>query len=361
MKATLFIKVKSLIWGVLPFCLFTFLPGHSQEITRLTPGRTPDGLVYFLPKTAVRINLLVEKKTFKPGRFAKYADKYLRLPDVEQEEQVTYRIADCSLTTFGIRDTSKCYTIRLKGGYCETAEVKLSDDGVLQAINAEPAVPIVRPPFRPAPKPKTTNPQQYLNAEALSASTGAKMAELTAQQLQELQEQRQQLITGEADEMPQDELQLKRMLQEIDNERQALITLFTGTVTRDTTEHVLIICPDKPVNREVVFRLSSRLGLVDKDDLSGIPFYLSVENLYPASYGVPDNKKMEGFLVNMPGMARLTLFQENMQLASFDIPFAQFGLVELREVSIFKRYVTHMRLNPSTGAVDYLHADTEKK
>ena len=39
------------------------------------------------------------------------------------------------------------------------------------------------------------------------------MAEITAQQIQELQERRQQLATGEADEMPQDEQQLRLMLQ----------------------------------------------------------------------------------------------------------------------------------------------------
>ena len=332
----------------------------QPEITQLAPGRTPDGLVYFLPKTAVRFHLLIEKKTYKPGQFAKYAEKYLRLSDIEQDEQVAYSIVDYSLTTIGIRDTSKCFSVRLKGGYCETAEVKLSDDGVLLAINSEPAKSIIRPPFRPSPKPATVNPRQYLNADVLAASNIAKMAELTVQQMQELREQRQQLITGEADEVPQDEQQLNRMLQEIDKEHKALMSLFTGSVTRDTIERTIVICPEKAFNREVLFRLSNRLGLVDKDDLSGIPFYLSIENLYPATYGVPENKKLEGIFVNRPGMARLTLYQEGLQLASFDVPLAQFGLIELREGSVFKRYVTHMRLNPATGAVDYMHADTEK-
>ena len=332
----------------------------QPEATKMTPGRTPEGVVYFLPKTAIRFNLLVEKKTYQPGQFAKFADKYLHLSNVEQNRQVTYSIVDYSLTTVGVRDTSKCYAVRLKGGKCETAELRLSDDGVLQAINEEPMEAVVRPPFRSAPKGKTVDPRKYMGADVLSASNSAKQAELVVAQMMELQEARQQLITGEADETPQDEQQLHRMLREIDTEREALMSLFTGTVSRDTTEHSLTVCPEAPVDREVVFRLSARRGLVDKDDLSGTPFYMTVENVNPASYPTAENKKNEGFFVNKPGIARVTLYQESHQLGVFELPFAQFGFVELRDGNLFKRYITHMRLNPTTGAVEYLYADSGK-
>ena len=117
---------------------------------------------------------------------------------------------------------------------------------------------------------------------------------------------------------------------------------------------------DKEVERDVVFRLSKRLGIVDNDDLSGVPFYLSLKNLHPANYNAPEDKKQEGYFVNVPGMARLTLYQEDQQLASFDIPVAQFGFVELRDGSIFKRYLTHMQLHPATGAVVKMHSDNEE-
>lgn len=327
------------------------------ETTRLEAGRSAEGAVYFLPKTELRIHLLVEKKTFTPGEFAKYAEKYLHLQGVEQERQITYSVADYSITQIGVRDTSKCFAVRLKGGKCETAELKFSDDGVLLAVNTEPAALIGRQAFRSFAKPAAVNGRQFMTAEAKGASSAAKMAELTAQQLAELQESRQQLITGEADETPQDEQQLARMLSEIDRQSSALMSLFTGVVTRDTTERVITVCPDEEIDRMVLFRLSQKLGVVDSDDLSGVPFYMSVENLYPASHPAAENKKNEGFFVNVPGMARVTLYQQNMQLAAFDVPLAQFGFVTLRDGSLFKRYVTRMRLNPATGAVDTLSAE----
>lgn len=326
----------------------------------MTPGRTPNGLVYYLPKTAVRFNLLIEKKTYTPGRFARYAEKYLHLPNIEQEPQVSYRVAQYDVTQFGVRDTSKCFAVKMKGGRLETAEVKLSKDGVLQAINADPVQPLERKAFKPAPQPKPVNAHQYLSADVLAASNLAKMAELTAQQIGELQEDREQLITGDADDMPQDDQQLNHMLKEIDKERDALMSLFIGTVSRDTTEHVITIIPDHEVQSEVLFRLSRRLGLVDKDDLSGTPFYMALKNMTPTRYGIPENKKLEGIYVNIPAMMRLTLFQDETELGYFDLPMAQFGFMELRDGSLFKRYNTHMRLDPATGAVDFMRSDAEK-
>ena len=337
------------------------LPSAAQPITKLEPGRTPEGAVYFLPKTAVRITLLVERKVYQPGQYAQYADQFLHLSNVELDRQTTYSIVDYAITTIGQRDTSKCYSIRLKGGKCETAELKMSEDGVLLAVNDEPIATVARQAFRSAPKSKATDPRKYLNAEVLAASSLSRQAELIATQIAELQESRHQLITGEADEMPEDERQLSRMLREIDMERDGLMSLFTGTVTRDTTEHTLTVCPTAPTEREVLFRLSAKRGLVDKDDLSGTPFFMSVENLYPAEHPTPENKKLDGFYVNRPGMARLTLLQDERQLAAFELPLAQFGFVELLDGSLFKKYVTHMRLHPATGAVDSLQADDEKK
>ena len=48
-------------------------------LSQYRPGVTPEGAVYFLPKTALRISVLVEKTTYEPGDFAPYAQRYLRV------------------------------------------------------------------------------------------------------------------------------------------------------------------------------------------------------------------------------------------------------------------------------------------
>jgi hypothetical protein len=51
-------------------------------ISQYKPGVTSEGAVYYLPKTAIRITLQVEKTTYTPGEFCKYSEKYLRIKDV---------------------------------------------------------------------------------------------------------------------------------------------------------------------------------------------------------------------------------------------------------------------------------------
>ena len=338
--------------------MFTVQCYAQPEIAQLEPGQTADGVIYYLPKTAVRIHLLIEKQTYTPGQFARYAEHYLQLKGIQQQEQISQRIISIELSTFGVRDTSKCYSVRLKGK-AETAEIRLSEQGTLLAINDEPlALPQpIQPVLNVNPIPPLT---PLLSSETISAGSTAKMAELTAQQIQELQERRQQLATGEADEMPQDEQQLRLMLQQIDQKTSQLMAQFTGTVRRDTAQHVLTLCPEREMKHEVLFRISRRLGLVDSDDLSGIPYYIDLKNLNPAEHPAPENKKPSGFFVNVPGMAQLTVSQEDQPLAQFDVPLAQFGFTELRDGDLFRRYVTHLQLHPATGAVVRQQVELEK-
>ena len=117
---------------------FSLLTSSAQpETIQLQPGQTPDGIVYYLPKTMLRIHLLVEKQTYTPGQFARYAERYLRLKGVAQQEQVSQRVVRCDVTSIGVRDTSKCYTVKLKGK-AQTADIRLSDQGTLLAVNDEP-------------------------------------------------------------------------------------------------------------------------------------------------------------------------------------------------------------------------------
>ncbi|MBQ7419459.1 MAG: DUF4831 family protein [Prevotella sp.] len=339
------------------------LSAQPVSTSLLSSDKMPEGTVYYLPKTVVHFHLLVEKKTYTPGIFSKYAGKYLQLTDIPQEPNTTHRLIHFELSQTGVRDTSKCFIVNLKGKSA-TAEIIRSEDGVLLAVNDTPMT--VRQPlsFRATPQKQISDPMHYLNTEVITATSMAKKAELTAMQLAELQEHRQQLITGEAEEMPNDREQLQLMLDEIDRTSKALLTLFTGTTSCDTTEHHITLCPDREIKREVLFRISQPLGLVDKDDLAGIPFYLTLEDLHQHTqqqFDFPENKKEGGFYANIPGIVRLTLYREDQPLATYDYPFAQFGFTELHGGALFKRYPTHLRLNPVTGAVERLYAEMPEK
>ena len=284
----------------------------QPESTPVKAGRTPEGIIYFLPKTELKFHLLIEKTTYRPGIFAKYAERYLQLSEIEQAEEETYRLIDCVVEQTAVRDTSKCFAVRFKGGKCETAEVHVSEDGILQAINAEPLKAPRYVPFTPSAKRSQPQSRRYLSAEILAAGSTAKVAELTASQLVDLQLHRRQLITGEADDMPKDARQLQLMLDE----------------------------------------------MVDKDDLSGVPYYMTIEDLHhttPDIFEKPLDKKNRGIYANVPGRIRVSLHRNDEQLCSFEFLAPQFGFLELRGADLFKRFQTHLQMNPLTGAIESLH------
>ena len=340
-------------------------PATAQTArSQYQPGVTPSGAVYYLPKTAVRIAVRVEKTTYTPGEFSRYAERYLRLRDVAQEPSTSYRVIAVEQSAVGVADTSKVYAVEFNAK-TSASNVALAENGVLLAVNATPR-DVERPAvFKPAPKPAQLNPREYLNEEILAAGSTAKMAELTAQEIYDIRESRNLLTRGQADFMPKDGEQLRLMLTQLDAQNTALTQMFAGTTVRDTTEHIVTFCPSEETDRKVVFRFSRRLGLVDDDDLAGTPYYISIEDLHAVprlnEEAAAKRKRQNGLYVNVPGRLRSTLYAGIEQLSSAEYPAAQFGHVELLSGDLFnKRYTTHLWLSPLTGAVDRLEAEQPK-
>ena len=337
----------------------------QTAVSTYLPGVTPEGALYLLPKTGIKVTIFVEKTTYTPGELCKYADRYLRIKDASPTPSVSYRITDIRQEAFAVADTSKHYAIEFNAKTVAT-NVRLSDDGILLAINGEPNKLPVSKPFVAAPRPTIVNPRQYMNEETLAAGSTAKMAELIAQDIYEIRESRNLLVRGQADNMPKDGEQLRLMLNQLDKQDQAMTSLFIGTITKDTTEHTITIIPDKASDQQVLFRFSQKLGLLESDDLAGVPYYYKVEDLKtvpPVEVVEPKkkNKQAQGIYVNVPGKLRSTISDANGVIDTAEFPAGQFGNVELLSGALFnKRYTTRLWLNPLSGAVEKIDVEQPK-
>ena len=357
------------------------------QISNYRPGVTTDGAIYYLPKTALRIHVQIEKTTYQPGDFSRYAQRYLRLNDVQQEPSVGFRVLGISQEAIAVPDTTKVYALKFNAKSA-TANIHLSDDGCLLAINAEvhqasPSAP-ERATLDYSHYSKTieapsgavggasgslSSVRRYLTEEILSAGSTAKMAELTAREIYDLRENRSLLIKGQADFMPKDGEQLRLMLQQLDEQDRALTSMFAGVTTCDTTDYFILVFPETIKERRVLFRLSQLDGLVDPDDLSGTPYYIIIDNLNTVApvdeVAAAKTKKKQyeaGVYVNVPGRLRSTILQGIDPLLSQEFPAPQFGNVELLSADLFnKRYTTHLWVNALTGAVDRLEAELPTK
>lgn len=345
-------------------CYFSVTLAQTAVSTYL-PGVTPEGAIYFLPKTGIKITILVERTTYTPGELCKYAERYLRIKDTSPTPSISYHITDIRQEAFAVADTSKHYAIEFNAKTVAT-NVRLSDDGILLAINTEPNKLHLTKPFVAAPRPAYVNPRQYMNEETLAAGSTAKMAELIAQDIYEIRESRNLLVRGQADNMPKDGEQLRLMLNQLDKQDQAMTSLFTGTITKDTTEHTITIVPDKASDKQVLFRFSQKLGLLDQDDLAGVPYYYIIEDLKtvpPAEIIDPkkQKKQAQGIYVNVPGKLRSMISDAQGTAITAEFPAGQFGNVELLSGALFnKRYTTRLCLNPLSGAVEKIDVDQIK-
>ena len=286
----------------------------------------------------------IEKNSYTPGRFQKYTSKYYGVVPVSNKE-INYSIVNLGMETIGIPDSSQLFTIHLKGK-SKGADVRLSDRGQLLAINAEPREMKLRAPFQPAPKVKPMR-TKYSNMKSSSEESEQRLAQEAIDRIVAVQEKINKLKLGEPVE-----LEAGETLESLKREDKALTSLFFGTELKDTTEQVIIVIPEKEVNRQVMFRLNPTNGKVSTTATTGVPYYLTVEDAhsYPKPrYELPDNKKEGCVYTRVPGKIKVTIHREDSFMGSFDIYAAQFGFIDELAGTLFKNYRVQMVLSPIVG------------
>lgn len=342
--------------------LITTIAAAAMTIAATAANKPTEGLTYFLPKTAVRMQVLVEKTTTTPGQLANYAKIYFQ-KDAPTQPSADYRIVGYKFSTEGRADESKQFAVSVDKKHT-VLSVDTDVNGCLLAINTKGDKAAAPTTFTPAPQPTPLNPYDYMSQDILSAGNLPKMAQLVAQEIYDIRDSRNQLSRGEADFMPKDGEQLRLMYAQLNTQEAALMQLFLGTTKVDTTEHVVTFVPEPSAKRTVVFRFSKKFGFATADDLSGEPYYMNIdnENSIMAAPAVAEEAKKEKdefqLGVSLPGKIRLTLTADGTNKVYFETYAAQFGKVEMLSGALFgKKFTSKIKLDAATGAVTKL--DTE--
>ena len=166
------------------------------------------------------------------------------------------------------------------------------------------------------------------------------------------------IVSGEADNMPPDGEAMKLVLQQLTDQEQALTTLFIGRRQRKTTFHEVRIVPQDDLNKEVLFRFSEKLGLLDADDLGGQPVYLNLHATERAPELDPKEaekkeKMLKGIVYNVPGKARVEIETGTKKLYQGEVQIVQFGTREGLAPVMFddKKAPVKVFFYPETGAI----------
>lgn len=328
----------------------------QTQVSEFNPGIAANGVNYALPTTQLRVNVSAVKVVYTPGEYAKYADRYLHIAGVAAEPSTTWKVTQLDVYQEGVPDTSKIYTVKLKDKTVAPM-VQLTPSGVLVAVNTKAeledhALPAVRT------NQHKRDARQYLTEDILSATSVAKRAELTAQEILDIRESKNAIKRGQVESMPQDGASLKIVLDELNAQEEALTQLFTGYADTTFTAKTYTVQPTADMNKEVLFRFSKKLGFVDADDLAGEPYYITLKNQHTVV--LPDEKekakrKIEGLVYNMPSMASVNICTMQGTLYEREMPFAQFGIIDTLSPTLFNKGATiKLTLNPATGGIMHL-------
>lgn len=317
------------------------------------------GVTYSLPKTSLVVTAEITQVTCKAGPYHKYAEKHLGVKDAVMSDHVYYELTKVYLQNKGVPDDENTYIVEFKPK--TTAPfVYLTDDGLLCAINTDytPAESVVSVAKRSAQQAEKESSSAVMTEELLMAGSVTRQAEVAARQIYKLRENRMDILSGEADNMPPDGEAMKIVLQQINDQEQALTALFIGEKRRKTTFHETRIVPEDDLKREVLFRFSEKLGVLDADDLGGTPIYLTLRATDRAPELDPKEaekkaKSMKGIIYNVPGKAEATIEMGDERLYRGEVQVVQFGTHEALAPVIFedKKAPVKITFYPETGAI----------
>jgi hypothetical protein len=353
-------KKIALILGLYVFVLIPAFAQYNRYFNK-NGEKSFYGIQYVLPQTYINIQLSATKTMFTPGEFCQYAERYLKLTDVPTEASVRWTFNGAKMKLESRPDSSKTFFVPMDEKMTAPL-MELTPEGVVKSINMalQPVTtvsdntPSVSLTLKEAPG---IDPHSLLSEEILMAGSTSKMAELVAKEIYNIRESRSSLIKGEADNLPKDGAQLKLMLDNLDAQEKALTSMFSGTY-KSENKSVTVPVEISEMNNKVVSRFSEAFGIVDKGDLSGRPFYMTIQKVETTDLQAQNEdkekkkEKDEGVAYNMPGRASVMLKDGNKQVATADFVVTQFGGIGYLAPTLFnKKSTVSVRFDPMTGAL----------
>lgn len=334
---------------------------QGQQTKVLTADKHNEyGLVYTLPRTALRIVVTATRTVSQTGPYWQYAKKYIGTDRVVKADAEQWEIADVRVTPYGVADTENQYLMQLKPG--ALTSICVADDNMLLGINkevsyTEPPVVNVTRSMSLTERPRMDAYLEFVDEDFISSQSSAKQAQMLAESLMEVRDAKVSLSRGTADSMPTDGRQLELMLASLARQERAFTNAFTGIVTTDTVTRTYTYIPGE-ADSATLFRMSDFAGFVEADDYSGDPVTIAISDRQEGSLPVNadgEEKRLpkDAVIYAIPGSAKVTLGLDGDTLWSGTLDFAQYGTTFGLQPSLFsdRKSRSFAIFDPVTGAL----------
>lgn len=322
----------------------------SQVPLSINEGES--AIVYALPKTELCIVVETEKTTQSPGVFYRYSERYLATKKVIIEEKTGYRLRSIKVIPRAIPDPARTFSF-IPTGTLQTNHLSVNSAGILCGVNVpvDMDVESANTVVMPANDNSTANALLPLGEEYMMAGSEAKMAEGAAKQIYRIRESRLSLLTADIDKLPADGDSFKSMLEGMNKMERELTELFVGKTTKETQVQTLYLTPANALANDVLFRLSAIKGLVNADDLSGTPYYITVKpaDIKKNPIDRRDKSEKAGIWYVLPASTQITIGDGVNTVFSGQFFIPQFGVTLSLSEGLFKQSNIKVQIDPQTG------------
>ena len=347
------------------FALLTMsIPVFSQsfQTTQYAVGTqlSNNTLLYGLPKTSLKVDVIMVKTVFRKGPFADFAQKYLQM-NVNKQDIEKWQIESVSFSEHYEMDPEHYYVITFRNlpknierlitltrdgavldmsmsGFLASGEFAPAEvtDGFKNMVIENPLVQSVDTIFKVMLK-DTAFVREPLVIKKIQHMPKEDQAKELARQIFELRQRKNDILNGDGDDIP-NEATLKLMLEKIDTQEKELLTMFTGVSMNIPVRKTFTYTPENESEKAFLFYFSEQKGLsINKEGSTEVFFQfkrlgeVSVNNLELANpKSQAKGKKGQEFLRNavyyrIPAQVETSVIYNGTSLASKQIPVYQMG------------------------------------
>lgn len=361
-------------------------PIRVQHIRNLETGHTLQGFYYALPRTVLSIDIVVVKTEETPGPFAQYASRFLSLENVITTPSTIFEIREVKINSFAEPDPAEFYFVELDLNKNRKNPFSLhtSESGLISAVNApfdEQQFLMSMPEARKygyfgteatfnyflesGLQEKVDTIIQYIQVDTMTVERRnlrrrmvEKSSEIRAREvadyIMKLREKKFDLISGFA-EIPYSKEALQFMYDQMKNQENDYLELFTGITTQTVMSYRFYYIPEKNTAGipHTLFHFSEKDGLLNEEERGSFKVEIeAARSNTTRQLGVfimnPDRSKKTdtGIFYRVPEHANITVRKGGTPLADARMLVNQYGIITNLPPTDLK-----IEFYPNTGSV----------
>ena len=318
---------------------------------------SPNHFYYYMPTTAIKVEVTVTKVREIKGYYADYAEKMLGLTNIISDNQTFYRLKDVMIETTKTPDLDLVFAVepsskQLKDNSFANALVKSqnADKNIIFESTYNTKTTAIPDFFKNYANVSYTETEDAFvetkiingvvtqvpaNRTRLVNKTADQKVQEAADRIIQIRKDRNSLIAGEQ-EVPYSKEALEMMIDQLNQAENDYLDLFRGIALEDEIHYIFYVIPDKDQRNIPIFAIDQNHGFsYDTDHAESVytlhftDFNTMVRPTEPAS-----KKTAQGFRIRHPQTVQIDLMHRGEAIHHFGIyQLLQWGEIQTLPVN----------------------------